>query len=212
MTTQHILLITLTLYIGTACTSEKKESPQLQAINFGKLPAISQEGAYTAVIEIPAGTTAKREYSYAHNNFPIDIKNDRPRYIDFIGYPGNYGFIPGTLMNEEQGGDGDALDVLVLGKPLPTSSYLYIEPIAIIQLLDNGEQDDKLIAVPLDDSLKTINAHTFDELIMRYPAVQQIIEIWFANYKGAGEMQVIGWQNEVLAKEAIEKWLVRKNN
>lgn len=184
------------------------QSAAVKAINYAKLPAFLEDGSVQAVVEIPAGTTAKREYNYDNNNFPIDIKNGMPRYIDFIGYPGNYGFIPSTMMDTVRGGDGDALDVLILGQPATVGQAISITPIAIIQLIDNGEIDDKLIAVPTTDSLKTIKANTFAELAENYPAVKNIIETWFANYKGIGQMQVVGWQNEETALAAVKKWQV----
>jgi len=187
---------------------DKEEKVVIEVVNYAKLPAFLDDGSVQAVVEIPAGTTAKREYNYDTNNFPIDIKNGKPRYVDFLGYPGNYGFIPSTMMDTERGGDGDALDVLILSQPATIGQAISITPIAIIQLIDNGEIDDKLIAIPTTDSLKTIKANTLAELELNYPAVKQIIETWFANYKGVGQMQVIGWQNEEAALAAVKKWQI----
>ena len=43
--------------------------------------------------------------------------NNKPRIINYLGYPANYGMIPKTLLKKENGGDGDPLDVIVLGPP-----------------------------------------------------------------------------------------------
>ena len=59
----------------------------------------------------------------------------------------SYGFIPRTLCE-----DGDPLDVLVLmQEPVAPSCFLRVKPIGVMHMLDQGEQDDKLIAVHADD-------------------------------------------------------------
>lgn len=201
-----MLLFVASCDIVTPSLDSVEEQVLTEVVNYAKLPTFLEDGSVQAVVEIPAGTTAKREYNYDNNNFPIDIKNGKPRYVDFMGYPGNYGFIPSTMMDTERGGDGDALDILILSQPASVGQAISIHPIAIIQLMDNGEIDDKLIAIPTVDSLKTIKANTLIELEANYPAVKQIIETWFANYKGVGQMQVIGWQDEKAALAAVKKW------
>ena len=162
------------------------------------------------VVEIPAGTNKKIEYDHDKNNFPIDIKNGEERIIDFLPYPGNYGFVPSTMMNRMQGGDGDALDVLVLSEHAPTQSVLEIIPIALLSLLDNGEIDYKIIAVPVDPVRRVIDAVSLSDLTTKYPNLQQIIELWFTSYKGPGVIEFSGWANEHTATTEIEKWLVPK--
>ena len=48
----------------------------------------------------------------------LEFKNGKPRIINYIGYPVNYGFIPKTLLPTSEGGDGDQLDILVLASLL----------------------------------------------------------------------------------------------
>src|SRR5262245_27357231 len=122
-----------------------------------RLPAFSERGHVQAVIEIPAGTSDKREFDKSSGTFPISLRDGRPRHIKFLPYPANYGFIPGTSMDKAQGGDGDALDVFVLCTSLPTGTVLDIEPIGIINLNDAGERDDKVIALPVDPALLNID-------------------------------------------------------
>lgn len=208
---KYLSLLIALVIVSASCdiVYEHPEDSNTTHENFGKLPTFLEDGSVQAVIEIPAGTTAKREYNYDTNEFPLDIKNGKPRYVDFMGYPGNYGFIPSTLMDPEQGGDGDALDIIVLSQPLTIGQAVSVTPIAVIQLIDNGEIDDKLMAVPTKDDLKTIQATTLAEMETNYSAVKQIIELWFANYKGAGKMQVVGWQDEAAALAAIKKWQLK---
>ncbi|MFZ1688441.1 MAG: inorganic diphosphatase, partial [Flavobacteriales bacterium] len=127
-------------------------------------PAFSANGHVNAVIEIPAGSSEKREYDEATKTFPIGERDGQPRRIKFLPYPANYGYIPGTLMDQAQGGDGDALDIFVLCPALPTGTVLEVEPIGIINLIDAGERDDKVIALPIDRSLLTMDVDELHEL------------------------------------------------
>ena len=78
------------------------------------------------LLEIPAGTTDKRQYDQATGTFPIDERNGEPRRIEFLPYPANYGFIPGTRMDKAQGGDGDAVDVFVLCTAVPSGTVMEV--------------------------------------------------------------------------------------
>ncbi len=115
-----------------------------------------------AIIEISQGSRAKYEIDKASGL----LKLDRVIYSSFY-YPYNYGFIPQTY-----GGDKDPLDIIVL-------SSIHIQPLCIVQakvigvmqMIDSGDADDKIIAVAAHDkSVSHINnieempQHFFDEL------------------------------------------------
>ena len=95
--------------------------------------------------------------------------------------------IPRTLLPEENGGDGDPLDVIVLGPAVPRGTVLKARLIGMIRMLDGGEQDDKLIAVMLDSHFGGIRS--LEELESRYKGVTRILDLWFSNYKGPEVMQ-----------------------
>lgn len=115
-----------------------------------------------AIIEIPQGSRAKYEIDKESGL----LKLDRVIYSSFI-YPVNYGFIPQTL-----GQDGDPLDILVLCSQSITPLCLVDATIiGNMQMIDSGEQDDKIIAVATKDpSVNHINnvedlpQHFFNEL------------------------------------------------
>jgi len=94
------------------------------------------------IIEIPAGSKVKYELDKDSGL----IKVDRVLYSSVM-YPANYGFIPRTL-----GDDDDPLDILVLmqepGVPL---SLVRARPIGVMTMLDFGQNDEKIIAVNVDD-------------------------------------------------------------
>ena len=192
----------------TACLLITNYLAAQSTINYGSLATFSENGNLQIVVEIPAGTNKKLEYNYVTNTFPVDIKDGKERIINFLPYPGNYGFIPSTMMDRVRGGDGDALDVLVLSQHLPVRTIVEVIPIAVLHLIDNGEVDSKIIAVPFNRIHQVVKATSYSQLHSKYPNVQRLIELWFTSYKGADVMEFIGWGNEVSARAEIEKWLV----
>lgn len=191
-----IFIISISCLLFYGCKSET---------NYKSLPAVSTQGVL-AVIEIPAGTNKKVEYKMERSRFEIDVKDGKERVIDFLPYPGNYGFIPSTLMDEERGGDGDALDILVISEALQTGDTISVIPIATLMLNDSGEIDTKIIAVPADPSKRVMQATDFQTFTIKYNMAQKIIENWFLNYKGLGVTKLIGWKNDRYALKEIEKW------
>ena len=109
-------------------------------------------------------------------------------------------------MDKERGGDGDAVDILVLAESLPTGSVIPVRPIASLLLFDEGEEDTKLIAIPVDSSLQTMRINRFEHFMIDYDAAKYIIESWFMNYDGLGTNEFRAWKNEDFAKKEIEKW------
>jgi inorganic pyrophosphatase len=171
-------------------------------VEYYTLPTFSSNNTLNSVIEIPAGTNKKYEYNKTTNRFEIDQKNGKDRVVDFLPYIGNYGYIPSTYSDPKKGGDGDALDVLVLSESMPTGSISEILPIAMLKLIDDGELDYKIIAIPFNESDQIIKATTYKELDESYPQIKQIIELWFLNYNKDDEARIDGWVNE---KEAIKE-------
>ena len=95
-----------------------------------------------AIIEVPKGSKTKYELDQKSGL----IRVDRILFSS-VHYPANYGFIPQTYCE-----DHDPLDILVLGQeevfPL---SIMMAKPIGLMKMLDQGESDDKIIAVHADD-------------------------------------------------------------
>ncbi|MFK7936363.1 MAG: inorganic diphosphatase [Saprospiraceae bacterium] len=181
---------------------------QITKPNYYTLPTYNADNSVNVVVEIPAGTNHKIEYQPGENAFINDTENDKTRVVDYLPYPGNYGFIPSTLMSRAKGGDGDALDVLILGESMPTKSVVATIPIAVLLLKDNGEIDSKIIAVPADSSQQIMQITDFQDFLIEYDAAKRQIEQWFLNYKGVGEMQFMGWKDDKYARQEIEKWLL----
>ncbi|MES2006624.1 MAG: inorganic diphosphatase [Patescibacteria group bacterium] len=159
------------------------------------------------VIEIPKGS---------HNKYEIDketglIKLDRANY-GAAAYPFDYGFAPQTLWE-----DGDALDVMLLSTfPLYPGILVNARPVAVMEMIDSGESDYKIIAVPVDDrrwddvqDLKDLNQHSlreyqnFFETIKQLKAKPAVVEI--TGIKGKAEALEAVKKSVVLYKEKFNK-------
>lgn len=117
---------------------------------------------FMAVIEIPKGVKNKYEMDKETGL----LRLDRVLYTS-THYPANYGFIPRTL-----GDDGDPLDVLLLcSEALEPLVLCRSYPIGYISMIDNGKNDEKIIAIPFSDpmynqytDISQLPAHIFDEM------------------------------------------------
>lgn len=169
------------------------------------LKAFNEDGTVRAIVEIPTGTSAKWEVSKDDPKAVYwEYKNDKPRVVNYLGYPGNYGSIPGTALPKELGGDGDPLDVIVLGQAVPRGEVVDVRVIGVLKMLDGGEQDDKLIAVLAKDS-PFAHMESMAQMDAEYPGVSQIIDLWFANYKGPdGGMEGLGFEDASIARTVLE--------
>ncbi|XP_040242015.2 soluble inorganic pyrophosphatase PPA1 isoform X1 [Aegilops tauschii subsp. strangulata] len=97
---------------------------------------------FNCVIEIPKGSKVKYELDKKTGL----IKVDRVLYSSVV-YPHNYGFIPRTLCD-----DSDPIDVLVImQEPVVPGCFLRAKAIGLMPMIDQGEADDKIIAVCADD-------------------------------------------------------------
>lgn len=115
-----------------------------------------------AIIEIPQGSRCKYEIDKASGL----LRLDRIIYSSFH-YPVNYGFIPQTY-----GGDKDPLDILVITTlPVQPLTLMDAKVIGVMQMIDSGDADDKIIAVAANDpgvnhynNIEELPKHFFDEL------------------------------------------------
>ena len=147
-----------------------------------------------AIIEIPKGSKAKYELDKASGM----LRLDRVLYSS-VHYPANYGFMPRTL-----GDDHDPLDILVLSQvDLVPLCIVRAKIIGVMRMLDNGEGDDKLIAVAADD---VSVAHITGIADLPEHLGSEIIQ-FFREYTRLENKTVVvdELQNEIVAKEILRK-------
>ena len=117
---------------------------------------------FIAVIEIPKGSKKKYELDKETGY----LKLDRILYTS-THYPANYGFIPRTHAD-----DGDPLDVLLLcSEPIEPMTLVRAYPIGVINMIDSGHNDEKIVAIPFNDpnynmytDIDQLPHHVFDEM------------------------------------------------
>ena len=148
-------------------------------------PALNVDGTVNVVIEIPAGHTAKYEVNKKTGMLELEQKNGKPRFVKYVGYPGNYGMIPRTILPKDQGGDGDPMDVIVLGPSVPIGSIVKARPIGVLDLLDGGEKDYKILMVQEGSPLAVCDS--INDLDEKFPGITTIVKTWFTSYKGRDE-------------------------
>ncbi len=145
------------------------------------------------VVEIPKKSRNKYEYD-EQGGF---VKLDRVLFSS-LHYPGDYGFVPQTLH-----ADGDPLDVLVMvNEPSFAGCVIEARPLGVFRLIDRGQLDDKVLAVPRTDplfaeyrTLQDVPPHFLDE-----------VAHFFSVYKDleSGEVVGKGWDDLETAYEEIE--------
>ena len=125
-------------------------------------PEMVKPESFTVVIEIPKGSKVKYELDKDTGM----LRLDRILYTS-THYPASYGFIPRTYAD-----DGDPLDALVLcSEPIIPMTLVRCYPIGAIKMIDNGANDEKIIALHYDDptyngykDISELPKHLFDEM------------------------------------------------
>lgn len=135
-------------------------------------PQPEDSSEFFTVVEIPQGSFTKYEIDADNGHIIVDRYQSMP-----VVYPANYGSIPSSL-----GGDGDPLDALVFTRePIVPGAFIKVRAIGVLHMIDGGEEDDKIIAVPASDI-----DPTYDEIrnIEDLPAIErERIEAFFRVYK-----------------------------
>ena len=145
------------------------------------------------IIEIPSGSKDKYELDKKTGLIMLD------RVLEVsMSYPGNYGFIPMTVCD-----DKDPLDVIILThSALHPGVLVKARPVGVLDMVDDGELDEKILAVPANDprfdqikDLKDVPKAFLDEIYH-----------FFERYKDLrkGTVQLGKWGNAKKAKQVIK--------
>ncbi len=154
---------------------------------------------FTAVIEIPKGSSCKYELDKKTGL----LRLDRVLYTA-THYPANYGFIPRTYAD-----DGDPLDVLVLcAEQIFPLTLVEVYPIGVMRMIDGGKIDDKIIAIPLSDptykgirSINELPRHIFDEIMHFFTVYKQL------ENKQTAVKELYDYKDAIeIVREAIESY------
>jgi len=122
------------------------------------------------IVEIPKHSTNKYEYDKELAIFRLDRALYSP-----VHYPGDYGFVPGTLAP-----DGDAVDVLALvEEPSFPGCLIEVRPLGVMNMIDQDQSDQKILAVP-NRNPRYDEVHSLDQI---FAHVRREIEHFFTIYK-----------------------------
>jgi inorganic pyrophosphatase len=144
------------------------------------------------IVEIPKNSANKFEYDGELGVFRLDRALYSPMH-----YPGDYGFIPGTLAD-----DGDPLDVLTLvTEPSFTGCLIEVRPVGVLYMVDKEEHDEKILAVP-NHNPRYDSIHTVDQI---FPHLKREIEHFFSIYKElqGSKTRMEGWGGPKEARKLI---------
>jgi len=147
------------------------------------------------VVEIPKGSRNKFEFDHDLNVFKLDRVLYSPFYYDW----GDYGLIPKTFC--EDGDPGDAF--VLMERPTFPGCVIEARPIGLLEMVDSGDPDSKIISVPVNDpkyqevkDIKDLPPHLLKE-----------IEHFFTHYKDleGKKVEVKSWKGAEEAKKWIKE-------
>jgi inorganic pyrophosphatase len=154
------------------------------AVDLSLIPPQPKAGVINVLIEIPAGSKNKYEFDKDLQAFALD----RVLYAS-VQYPYDYGFIPNTLAD-----DGDPLDgMVIMDQPTFPGCIIAARPIGMLEMVDGGDRDEKILCVPVKDpryadvkSLKDIAPHRLEE-----------VAEFFRTYKNLEKKvtEILGWKD-----------------
>jgi len=163
-------------------------------LDLSRIPAQPKPGLINVLIEIIAGSKNKYEYDKDLQAFALD----RVLYSS-VQYPYDYGFVPNTLAD-----DGDPLDGIVLmDQPTFPGCIIAARPIGMLEMIDGGDRDEKILCVPDKDpryaqvkSLQDVAPHRLDE-----------IAEFFKTYKNLEKKvtEIQGWKDVHEVMPLVEK-------
>ena len=173
---------------------------------FHEYNAFNNDGTINVIVEIPAGDNDKWELWKKDGSIRWEFQNNSFRKIKYLPYISNYGFVPQTLFSKEIGGDGDPIDVILLGERLKRGSVIKGKILGVINMKDEGRLDSKIVAVNQNSFVFNSSIlNNFDDLSKNYPGALEIIEIWFQNYKLNNNIIINGYGSVNDAKNLISK-------
>lgn len=165
-------------------------------MDLSKIPPQNEDGLLNVLIEIPGGSKNKYEFDKDLNAFILD----RVLFAS-VQYPFDYGFVPNTLAD-----DGDPLDgMVIMDEPTFPGCVIAARPLGMLEMIDGGDRDEKLLCVPAEDP-RYARVKTLDDVAPH--RLDEIAE-FFRTYKNLEKKvtEILGWQNldkvEPLIKQCI---------
>lgn len=163
-------------------------------MDLSRIPAQPKSGLINVLIEIPAGSKNKYEFDKDLEAFALD----RVLYSS-VQYPYDYGFVPNTLAD-----DGDPLDGMVLiDQPTFPGCIIAARPIGMLEMIDGGDRDEKILCVP-DKDPRYAKVKSLDDIAPH--RLEEIAE-FFRTYKNLEQKvtEILGWKSVDEVMPLVEK-------
>lgn len=196
------LLALLALGTPSAAHSQEAEvcAPGGTGPSSGPLVGLAQPAGapdeLLALVEIPAGSAAKYELHAPSGRMQVDRFLATP-----VAYPVNYGILPCTLA-----GDGDHLDVLVPTRfPVAPGTLIRVRPVAVLRMRDGGENDHKLLAVPMegvDATWADVRSHA-DLPVAEIERIEAFFRVYKTLPAPAARVEVGPWEGPEVARALV---------
>ena len=160
------------------------------------------KGVVNVIIEIQKGGRNKYEFDKKNGRLFLDRVN-----VTMLGYLADYGYIPGTLCE-----DGDPLDaLLVIDESVVQGAVVPSRPIGVLYFEDEGEMDEKLVVLPVDDATKS-HIKEVDDLGETF---KKVVEHFYHHYKdwknnwNGVDGKLHGWGDAAAAEKVVRDSIER---
>ncbi|MEL6230357.1 MAG: inorganic diphosphatase [Cyanobacteria bacterium J06656_5] len=163
-------------------------------MDLSRIPAQPKPGLINVLIEISGGSKNKYEFDKDINAFALDRV-----LFSSVQYPYDYGFVPNTLAD-----DGDPLDGMVLmDEPTFPGCVIAARPIGMLEMIDGGDRDEKILCVP-DKDPRYVGVKTLDDVA---PHRLDEISEFFKTYKNLEKKvtEILGWKGLDEVQPLVEK-------
>ena len=163
-------------------------------MDLSRIPAQPKPGLINVLIEIAGGSKNKYEFDKDINAFALDRV-----LFSSVQYPYDYGFVPNTLAD-----DGDPLDGMVLmDEPTFPGCVIAARPIGMLEMIDGGDRDEKILCVP-DKDPRYVGIKTLDDVA---PHRLDEISEFFKTYKNLENKvtEILGWKGLEDVQPLVEK-------
>ncbi|MEA5464262.1 inorganic diphosphatase [Leptothoe sp. PORK10 BA2] len=163
-------------------------------MDLSRIPAQPKPGLINVLIEIAGGSKNKYEFDKDINAFALDRV-----LFSSVQYPYDYGFVPNTLAD-----DGDPLDGMVLmDEPTFPGCVIAARPIGMLEMIDGGDRDEKILCVP-DKDPRYVGIKTLDDVA---PHRLDEISEFFKSYKNLENKvtEILGWKGLDAVQPLVEQ-------
>ncbi len=177
-----------------ACLFASCETDQVVQSTGHALPSAMDEGHFNVLVETSAGEHLVRSYQDSTGHI------DSSSVLGFLPMPINFGFIPSYSLP-----DSHLIKVpaWVFSHRIETGEVVPTIPLGTLNFVENGEEMDHFIMIPVDEKLRFMEASSFDDFAIRYDGIKYAFEYWFRNKEGVGHISRLRWKDDKIAAEQL---------